>query len=195
MPHSLHTIARCPWSLSNSTWLQLADLARLCRGTLFVADVGRSVVSPVSKASTRTADEVRLPASFRQLHLKSRSMKLQNRIEPTPSDIEIAQAAELHPISAVARDLGLQDAEFDAYGSHKAKVSLAKFCHMPWHAMLQAGHVRRCRYDGRQSSKMEINNHNWLADPHFCGGTPAVAGWRSLRCASLRALTQPGQLP
>ncbi|MBL8997354.1 MAG: formate--tetrahydrofolate ligase [Gemmatimonadetes bacterium] len=41
-----------------------------------------------------------------------------------PSDIEIAQAARLRPITDVAADIGLSPDEIDLYGKYKAKVSL-----------------------------------------------------------------------
>jgi formyltetrahydrofolate synthetase len=47
-----------------------------------------------------------------------------NRLSPVPSDIEIAQAAELKPISLVAQELGLETDEIEFYGPYKAKVKL-----------------------------------------------------------------------
>ena len=44
---------------------------------------------------------------------------------PVPSDIEIAQEAELKPITLVADELGLLPEEFDPYGKYIAKVSPA----------------------------------------------------------------------
>ncbi len=41
-----------------------------------------------------------------------------------PSDIEIAQAARLRPITDVAADIGLTPDDLDLYGKYKAKVSL-----------------------------------------------------------------------
>jgi formate--tetrahydrofolate ligase len=41
-----------------------------------------------------------------------------------PQDIQIAQAAKLRPISEIAGDLGLGDADYEPYGKFKAKVSL-----------------------------------------------------------------------
>ncbi len=41
------------------------------------------------------------------------------------SDLEIAQAAEIKPITEIAHALGLRDDEIDLYGKTKAKVSLA----------------------------------------------------------------------
>ena len=43
---------------------------------------------------------------------------------PVPSDIEIAQAAKLRPITDVAADIGLTPDDLDLYGKYKAKVSL-----------------------------------------------------------------------
>lgn len=45
------------------------------------------------------------------------------RRHPVPSDIDIAQEAELKPISKVAEELGLLPDEFDPYGKYIAKVS------------------------------------------------------------------------
>jgi methylenetetrahydrofolate dehydrogenase (NADP+)/methenyltetrahydrofolate cyclohydrolase/formyltetrahydrofolate synthetase len=46
------------------------------------------------------------------------------RVEPVPSDIEIAQAAELVPIVEVAKSLGLTEDDIDLQGKWKAKVHL-----------------------------------------------------------------------
>jgi methylenetetrahydrofolate dehydrogenase (NADP+)/methenyltetrahydrofolate cyclohydrolase/formyltetrahydrofolate synthetase len=43
---------------------------------------------------------------------------------PVPSDIEIAQAAELLPITSIAGGLGLADGDLDLYGRFKAKIHL-----------------------------------------------------------------------
>jgi formate--tetrahydrofolate ligase len=42
-----------------------------------------------------------------------------------PSDLEIAQAATLRPIAAIAHELGLLDDEIELYGRYKAKIDLA----------------------------------------------------------------------
>jgi formyltetrahydrofolate synthetase len=54
---------------------------------------------------------------FRPLHLKKH--------DPVPSDIEIAQEAELKPIKEVAEEVGLQPDELELYGDYKAKVRLS----------------------------------------------------------------------
>lgn len=46
------------------------------------------------------------------------------RVSPVPSDIEIAQAAELKPIAKLAEELGLLPEEIEFYGPYKAKVKL-----------------------------------------------------------------------
>jgi formate--tetrahydrofolate ligase len=45
-------------------------------------------------------------------------------VKKVPSDIAIAQAAELRPIRDVAAELGLSDDELELYGKYKAKISL-----------------------------------------------------------------------
>ncbi len=46
------------------------------------------------------------------------------RQAPVPSDIQIAQAAELKPITQVAEELGLLPEEIELFGPYKAKVKL-----------------------------------------------------------------------
>ena len=46
------------------------------------------------------------------------------RVQPVPSDIKIAQAAEMIPIVEVARSVGLSEDDIDLYGKWKAKVHL-----------------------------------------------------------------------
>jgi len=41
-----------------------------------------------------------------------------------PSDLAIAQAARLKPITEIARDLGIEEKELELYGRYKAKVGL-----------------------------------------------------------------------
>ncbi len=45
-------------------------------------------------------------------------------VKPVPSDIDIAQAAELLPIIKVAAGLGLSEDDLDLYGKYKAKIHL-----------------------------------------------------------------------
>ncbi|MGD8823026.1 MAG: formate--tetrahydrofolate ligase, partial [Anaerolineales bacterium] len=43
---------------------------------------------------------------------------------PVPSDIEIAQAADIKPILEIAEKIGLGMDDLDLYGKYKAKVHL-----------------------------------------------------------------------
>jgi methylenetetrahydrofolate dehydrogenase (NADP+) / methenyltetrahydrofolate cyclohydrolase / formyltetrahydrofolate synthetase len=45
-------------------------------------------------------------------------------VRPVPSDIEIAQAAEIKPILDVAEEVGILRSELELYGDYKAKVKL-----------------------------------------------------------------------
>jgi len=45
---------------------------------------------------------------------------------PVPSDIEIAQEAELRPITDVAKDAGILDEELEPYGKYMAKIDYGK---------------------------------------------------------------------
>jgi len=47
------------------------------------------------------------------------------RVSPVPDDIDIAQAAQMKPISEVAQELGLLPDELEMYGPYKAKVKLS----------------------------------------------------------------------
>jgi len=52
-------------------------------------------------------------------------------VKKVPSDIAIAQAAELRPIREVAAELGLSDDELELYGKYKAKISLRALASRP----------------------------------------------------------------
>jgi formyltetrahydrofolate synthetase len=45
---------------------------------------------------------------------------------PVPSDLEIAQEAELRPIRDVAGDAGIQDEELELHGNYMAKIDYEK---------------------------------------------------------------------
>ncbi len=65
---------------------------------------------------TPSIDNVQGRKAFSPTPLKRRA--------PVPSDIEIAQEAELKPITLIAEELGLQANEIELYGETKAKVRL-----------------------------------------------------------------------
>ena len=50
--------------------------------------------------------------------------KLTHLLDPVPSDIEIAQAAEVLPVQQIAEEIGILDDELELYGKYKAKVKL-----------------------------------------------------------------------
>ena len=52
---------------------------------------------------------------------KATKLKL---VRPVPSDIEIAQAAHIKPITQIAAELGIRENELEMYGPYKAKVKL-----------------------------------------------------------------------
>ena len=47
-----------------------------------------------------------------------------NLVQPVPSDIDIAQAGTLKPITQIAEELGIQADELEMYGPYKAKIKL-----------------------------------------------------------------------
>ena len=47
-----------------------------------------------------------------------------NRLNPVPSDIEIASTSDIKPITLIADELGLLQQELEQYGPYKAKVKL-----------------------------------------------------------------------
>ena len=51
-------------------------------------------------------------------------MPIKKFLSPVPSDIDIAQAAELRPIVDVAKEVGLKVDDLEMYGPYKAKVHL-----------------------------------------------------------------------
>ncbi len=61
-------------------------------------------------------------------------MSTHTRVFPVPSDLDIAQAAELRPILAIAERIGLEPEDLILFGRHKAKVhldTLKKIKHRP----------------------------------------------------------------
>ncbi|NOR82495.1 MAG: formate--tetrahydrofolate ligase, partial [Ardenticatenales bacterium] len=59
---------------------------------------------------------------------------LVTKVKPVPTDIEIAQAAELKPIIEIAEGIGLTEDDLDYYGKYKAKIHLdvlGKFADRP----------------------------------------------------------------
>ena len=45
-------------------------------------------------------------------------------LNPVPSDIDIAQAGTLKPITQIAEELGIEQNELEMFGPYKAKIKL-----------------------------------------------------------------------
>jgi len=46
------------------------------------------------------------------------------RVTPVPSDIDIAQAATLKPVTVIAEEMGVLPEELELFGPYKAKIKL-----------------------------------------------------------------------
>ena len=55
---------------------------------------------------------------------KATKLKL---VRPVPSDIDIAQASDIKPITQIAAELGIREDELELYGPYKAKIKLGDF--------------------------------------------------------------------
>ncbi|KAH6588872.1 hypothetical protein BASA50_010441 [Batrachochytrium salamandrivorans] len=73
------------------------------------------LMSNTVKSAVRFLKGCKEPTQYLPLTLK----------RPVPSDIDIAMAQKPKVINCVARELGLFESEFEAYGRNKAKVSLS----------------------------------------------------------------------
>ncbi len=67
----------------------------------------------VKKAAPRSAKGV--------VKFKATKLKL---VRPVPSDIDIAQASDIKPITQIAAELGIREDELELYGPYKAKIKL-----------------------------------------------------------------------
>src|SRR5690349_17934606 len=57
--------------------------------------------------------------------MKEQSHRISSKGNPMNTDLAIAQAATLRPITQIAADLGLSEADLELYGAYKAKISTA----------------------------------------------------------------------
>ena len=100
---------------------------------------------------------------------------------PMKSDIEIAQEARLRPIEEVARDVGIDPADFIPYGRDKAKIS-----HLGDRARARAGPRRRsCSF--RRSRRRRRAKASRRRPSASARRSTASASARSSRCASPRS--------
>src|SRR5574338_292811 len=80
----------------------------------------RTTKKTTPKMKAMTSTNGRKPVNgFRPTRLKL--------LRPVPSDIEIAQAGKLKPITLIAEELGLKPGDLELYGPYKAKIKLEVF--------------------------------------------------------------------
>jgi len=75
-------------------------------------------VKPVAKKKVVAA-----PAKAKKAAVVFKPTKLK-LLRPVPSDIEIAQAAKVKPITQIAAELGVRENELELFGPYKAKIKL-----------------------------------------------------------------------
>jgi formyltetrahydrofolate synthetase len=77
---------------------------------------------PASKAKNALKKVVKkVTPSKTAVKFKATKLKL---VRPVPSDIEIAQASDIKPITQIAAELGIRADELELYGPYKAKIKL-----------------------------------------------------------------------
>jgi len=76
----------------------------------------KKVVAASKKVVVKKSIKKAAPAKFKAIKLKL--------LRPVPSDIDIAQASDIKPISQIAAELGIRADELELYGPYKAKVKL-----------------------------------------------------------------------
>ena len=75
---------------------------------------GKKVVA--KKVVAKKAAPAKSEVKFKAIKLKL--------VRPVPSDIDIAQASSIKPISQIAAELGIRESELEMYGPYKAKIKL-----------------------------------------------------------------------
>jgi hypothetical protein len=81
----------------------------------------KSASKRTSKPKARKSTPARPKSAARKSAFKPIRLTLRR---PVPSDIEIAQATRLKPISLVAQEAGIRSSELELHGLHEAKVRL-----------------------------------------------------------------------
>ena len=77
----------------------------------------------VKKTVKGTKKAVKKAAPKKQIKFAYKPTKIK-LLKPVPSDIDIAQAGKLKPITEIAKELGLKESELELFGPYKAKVKL-----------------------------------------------------------------------
>ncbi len=75
----------------------------------------------IKKVITSSSKGKKVAPAKTAVKFKATRLKL---VRPVPSDIEIAQAAHIKPITQIAAELGIRENELEMYGPYKAKVKL-----------------------------------------------------------------------
>jgi methylenetetrahydrofolate dehydrogenase (NADP+)/methenyltetrahydrofolate cyclohydrolase/formyltetrahydrofolate synthetase len=75
----------------------------------------------VRKVVTSSAKVKKIAAAKVAVKFKATKLKL---VRPVPSDIDIAQASDIKPITQIAAELGIREDELELYGPYKAKIKL-----------------------------------------------------------------------
>ena len=76
----------------------------------------KKIVKGTKKATKKAAPKKQIKFAYKPTRIKL--------LKPVPSDIEIAQAGKLKPITEVAAELGIKESELELFGPYKAKVKL-----------------------------------------------------------------------
>jgi formyltetrahydrofolate synthetase len=94
----------------------MATKAKPAKKTVKAKAKPKVVKKVVKKVAARKASPAKTAVKFKALKLKL--------VRPVPSDIDIAQASSIKPITQIAAELGIRDNELEMYGPYKAKVKL-----------------------------------------------------------------------
>ena len=75
----------------------------------------------IKKVITSSSKGKKATPAKAAVKFKATKLKL---VRPVPSDIDIAQASKIKPITQIAAELGIRENELELYGPYKAKVKL-----------------------------------------------------------------------
>ena len=76
----------------------------------------KKTVKGTKKATKKAAPKKQIKFAYKPTKIKL--------LKPVPSDIDIAQAGKLKPITEIAQELGIKENELEMFGPYKAKVKL-----------------------------------------------------------------------
>jgi formyltetrahydrofolate synthetase len=99
----------------------MATKAKPAKKTVKAAS--KKVVATSSPKGKKVAKKVVKKAAPAKAAVKFKATKLK-LVRPVPSDIDIAQASDIKPITQIAAELGIREDELELYGPYKAKIKL-----------------------------------------------------------------------